>query len=135
MNPNDLLFVYLSVLRPVLDFAAPTYHPLLTVTQTAALEALQRKAYKIIYGSDVSYLEALACSNTDTLQDRRQKLTENFAIKTQKNPRYTDGWFPKKPPQHYLTRKTRPFLEIQPRTERMKRNPITYMRNFLNDQS
>ena len=26
MSPNGLLFVYLSVLRPVLDFAAPTYH-------------------------------------------------------------------------------------------------------------
>ena len=79
MSPNDLLFVYLSVLRPVLDFAAPTYHSLLSVSQTDTLESLQRKAFKIIY-SDLSYREALAVSNVKTLEDRRFELTKNFAI-------------------------------------------------------
>ena len=63
MSPSDLLFIYLSILRPVLDFAAPTYHSLLTATQTETLEALQRKALKIVYGNDLSYRESLAVAN------------------------------------------------------------------------
>ena len=132
MSPNDLLFVYLSVLRPVLDFAAPTYHSLLSVSQTDTLESLQRKAFKIIY-SDLSYREALAVSNVKTLEDRRFELTKNFAIKASKNPRYSDGWFPKKPNKHYSTRENRPCLEFMPKTERIKKNPITYMTKLLND--
>ena len=133
MASSDLLYVYLTVLRPVLDFAVPTYHSLLTVTQSNSLETLQKKAFKIIYGSDLSYAEELAVANMQPLSERRQKLVENFAVRTQKNPRYSDGWFPKKTNKHYSTRSNRPYLEVQTRTERMKRNPITYMRRVLND--
>ena len=133
MASSDLLYVYQTVLRPVLDFAVPTYHSLLTVTQSNSLETLQKKAFKIIYGSDLSYAEALAVANMQPLSERRQKLVENFAVRTQKNPRYSDGWFPKKTNKHYSTRSNRPYLEVQTRTERMKRNPITYMRRVLND--
>ena len=62
-------------------------------------------------------------------------LTLNFAQSTQKNPRYTDGWFPQKPINHaYPIRKPRPFLETKSKTERMKRNPMNYMRKILNDE-
>ena len=73
LKPGDLLFVYLSVLRPVLDFASPTYHSILTVTQTEILESLQRKALRIIY-NNLSYSEALAVANIKTLNERRLEL-------------------------------------------------------------
>ena len=73
-------------------------------------------------------------TNLETLHDRRTELTMNFATRSLKNPRYTDGWFPKKPQKHYSTRNNRPLLEVLPRTERMKKDPITYMRKLLNDQ-
>ena len=111
MLPGDLLFIYLSILRPVLDFAAPTYHSLLSATQTETLETLQRKALKIVYGNSVSYREALAIANIQTLNDRRAELLKKFAEKTLKNPRYSDGWFPKIPQKQYKTRQNRPFLE------------------------
>ena len=55
MQPSDLLFVYLSILRPVLDYAVPTYHPLLTLAQSDNLESLQKRALKIVYGPSLSY--------------------------------------------------------------------------------
>ena len=134
MSSNDLLFIYTSVLRPVLDFACPTYHSLLTSTQADCLETLQRKALKIVY-SGLSYKEALAVSHLETLYDRRTELTKRFAEKTLQNPRYSDGWFPQKPKKHYSTRENRPLLEVLPRTERMKKDPITYMRRLLNDNA
>ena len=133
MCSRDLLYVYNSILKPVLDFAAPAYHSLLTVTQTESLERLQKKALSIIYGQQFSYLEAMAVSNLCTLKERREELTKNFALAALKNPRYSDGWFPQKPPKHYDTRMNRPYEEDIVRTERMKKNPLTYMKRILND--
>ena len=133
MSSADLLLVFVTVLRPVLDFAAPVYHPLLTVCQTKDIELLQKKAMKIIYGPEISYQESLAVSNLTSLEERREVLTQNFAVAAEKNPRYTDGWFPKKPTQPYQIRRPRPYLETKSKTERMRKNPLNYMRKVLND--
>ena len=133
MSASGLLVVYCSVLRPVLDFACPSYHPLLTQNQKHSLESLQKKALKIVYGPGISYQEAIAVANISTLEDRRETLTKQFALATSKNPRYSDGWFPKKPTRTHNTRNIRPYVEVIPKTERMKKNPITYMRKILND--
>ena len=133
MAPCDLLYMYCTVLRPVLDFATPTYHPLLNITQTKSLESLQRRALKIVYGTEIGYQEALALANITTLQERREAITLKFATNAQSNPRFTDRWFPKKPVRQYLTRHNRPFVEERVKTERMKKNPLTYMRRTLND--
>ena len=113
--------IVIGNLKPVLDFAAPAYHSLLTATQTESLERLQKKALSIIYGQQFSYLEAMAVSNLCTLKERREELTKNFALAALKNPRYSDGWFPQKPPKHYDTRMNRPYEEDIVRTERMKK--------------
>ena len=42
MPQSDLLFLYKSVIRPVLDFAAVAYHTMLTAGQTYRLEQLQK---------------------------------------------------------------------------------------------
>ena len=97
------------------------------------LESLQRQALKIVYGTEICYKEALALANIKSLEDRRTELTLKFATSAQSNPRFSDGWFPKKNPSHYLTRQNRPFFEERVRTERMKKNPLTYMRRALND--
>ena len=133
MSPADLLLVFTTILRPVLDFAAPAYHPLLTVGQTKDLEMLQKKALKIVYGPTIRYEEALALANLTTLEERRETLVTNFAISAERNPRYTDGWFPKKLNQKYSIRKPRPYMETKSKTERMRKNPINYMRRLLND--
>ena len=133
MGPTDLLFIYTTMLRPVLDFAAPSYHSLLTAAQTEQIERLQKKSLRVVYGPEISYREAIAIANICTLKERREQLTKRFALATVKNPRYKDGWFPLKPPIPYNTRINRPYLECATRTERMRKNPLTYMRRLLND--
>ena len=132
MAESDLLFVYLSVLRPVLDFAVPAYHSLLTAAQSLQLERLQLKAMKIIYSHDTTYSQAIEKSGILSLEERRKELVLNFALKTTKNNRFADGWFPKQPPCTYNVRKQRVYKKFKARTERQKRNPIFYMRKILN---
>ena len=134
MTSSDLLFVYITMLRGVLDFAVPAYHSLLTVTQSAEIESLQRKALRIVYGPEISYQEALAISNLTTLYDRRLELTKKFALKTANNPRFSDGWFPKQPPSSYPLRQQKIYQERRARTERMRKNPICFMQRLLNEE-
>ena len=55
MPDPDLILIYKTVLQPILDNAAPTYHSMLTEGQRVAIERLQRMAYKIVYGETIIY--------------------------------------------------------------------------------
>ena len=93
METDDLLFIYKSVIRPVLDFCAVTYHSMLTDKQSAALE-MQKCAFRVIYGYGVTYADSLAVSGTDSLVTRREIQLENFALKASNSARFKDKWFP-----------------------------------------
>ena len=77
---EDLLKCYYSLVCPVLDYAAPVYHPMLNATQSECLEKLQRDSLKTIFGFERSYREILQDENIESLIDRRQVLFDNFAL-------------------------------------------------------
>ena len=87
--PNlDVLAIYQSMARPVLEFASPAFHPLLTAAQSGHLERLQARAYKIIIGWNVSYNTAINMTSTPRAAERREKLCQNFAKKPSKNVQF-----------------------------------------------
>ena len=69
-----------ALVSPVLDFAVPAYHPLLTKEQSDNLECWQRRAFKIIYGWAYSYSE--------NLELRQAQLCDQFAKKASVHPRF-----------------------------------------------
>ena len=133
MATNDLLYFYKSVIRPVLDFCAVTYHSMLSEKQSLDLEKLQKCAFRLIYGSDIVYRDALAISNTDSLEDRRQTQLENFTVKVSKNPRFKDKWFPLNTNSYtdQLQRKLK-YKELNYGTKRLGDSPLFEMRRILN---
>ena len=69
---------YVAEIRPVLEYAFPVWHSSLTVAQTIkALESLHQRAMKIIF-PDKDYLLSLIVASVDTLESRREHLTERF---------------------------------------------------------
>ena len=133
MSTCDLLFMYKTVIRPVLDFCAPTYHPMLTEQQTLVLERLQKCAFRLIYGSEVSYLDALSISGTDSLEDRRKIQLENFAVRASNNPRFKDKWFPLNNNEYTCQLRNRPkYQEMNYKTSRLGNSPLFEMRRILN---
>ena len=132
MSQNDMLFTYKSVIRPVLDFAATAYHTLLTQEQSMAIERLQLRAMKAIFGANVSYRTVVESGKIDLLYDRREKSLRNFAIKASKLERCTD-WFPLNHDiDHNLRRREKYFIP-QLRTDRAMKSPIIRMRQILNE--
>jgi hypothetical protein len=79
--PRDqLLHFYLAVIRPVLEYAAPVWQHLLNKSQSDRIEAIQRRAIRIIYTCthDMSYANALYMADITSLATRREQLSRNF---------------------------------------------------------
>ena len=128
---SDLLKIYQTVIRPTLEYAVPTYHPMLTKEMCEEIESVQRRACKLIFGWDSNYDKLLEDKKIESLHDRREKMTLSFARKTLKNPRFA-SWFPQRNYGDLNLRKEKKFDELFARTERLKKSPLFYMRRALN---
>ncbi len=69
--PNDIVAVFCSIIRSVLEYRCEVWHPGLTKQQSATIEHLQRCALQIAY-PDLGYKEALEVAGLTTLAQRRQ---------------------------------------------------------------
>ena len=132
MSNNDLLFVYKSVIRLVLDFASMAYHTMLTKTQSERLERLQQRALKCIFGVDRSYNSVIEAENVPRLDCRREEMFERFSVKSSKNPRFKDRWFPLSAQTPHDTRRPLKYAEFHARTDRLLNSPLYQMRKRLN---
>jgi hypothetical protein len=71
---DDLLHFYLTVIRPVLEYACPAWSTSLTQDQINRIDRIQKRAMLIIYGAN--YKEA--CNNVSPLCERREQLCQRF---------------------------------------------------------
>ena len=86
---------------------------------------------KIVYGTDVSYRNALTRSSLQRLADRRAEICKKFAIKTLQNPRY-EHWFPANDPVTYDLRKREKIKQYKPNTNQLIKSPLYNMISILN---
>lgn len=131
---KDLVAGYKSYVRPVLEYADPSFSTVITGEQSERIERCQRVAMRTIYGGKRSYASALEESGLERLDDRRAELTEKFAVKTYLNPRFSGQWFPAKPETPHWTRKTEKIQIEKANCTRKQRAPVHAMRKILNDK-
>ena len=129
LSEQELLDVYKSVVRSVIEFSAVVYHSMLTIEQSKSLERLQMQSLKCIYGVQYSYRKLLEITGLETLEERRIQACDNFARKCL-DSRFSH-WFPRRERREGL-RRGKTFKEEYARTNRMKNTPIYYMRRRLN---
>jgi len=75
--PNShLLHVYITVIRPVLEYCAPVWHYALTKAQSESLEAVQKRAIHITHNltRGMPYSSMLFHVNLDSLAARREDI-------------------------------------------------------------
>ena len=72
INSSDVVSVYCSLIRTILEYASPVWHAGLTKTQSDRIEGVQKRCLKIVF-PDLSYEEALFVSGIEKLSDRRDK--------------------------------------------------------------
>ena len=77
ISQAEALCFYMTVIRPVLEYACPVWHSMLTKKLSSAIRSQQIRVMRIIY-VDVKYGEVLVTAGIPTLHDRREMLTSNF---------------------------------------------------------
>jgi len=83
-----ILYFYTTVIRRIVEYASPLWHPTLTKSQGERLEAFQCRAINIIfcYSSPTSYFSTLAEAGFPSLQARRSDHSKLFYQKQFANP-------------------------------------------------
>ena len=131
-NTEELVKIYKTVIRPVFDFCAVVYHPLLTDEQDQLLERLQRQALKVIYGTNLTYTEMRGKAGISTLRQRRIELSDKFAEKCLKNERFSH-WFRENQKSRRSSRSAgEKYEEGFARCQRYYNSPLFFMRRRLN---
>ena len=77
INQQDLITVYLSVVRPVFEYACPVWHTNLPKYLSDDVEMVQKRVMKSIYPG-MSYIDILNLLGLQTLYDRRVYLCTKY---------------------------------------------------------
>ena len=110
LDKKTLTEIYSSLVHPVIEFAAPVYHHMLSDELSEEIERMQRQMFKSIYAMKTSYANAISESGYERLDDRRSSLALKFALKAEKNPRFTH-WFHPQLESVYGLRRTQKYAE------------------------
>ena len=130
----DLLAVYTTQIRSLLEFAVAVWNGGITVAQSAQLERVQKCALAIILSNNyIDYENALSETQFETLATRRKLLCLKFAKKASKHPKFAN-WFCQSQTKAYNTRKpNEKFKPVISRTSRYEKSPIAYLTKLLNE--
>ena len=128
-----MLSLYKTLIRPIADYAAVVYGPMLTKDQGERLERQQRQVLKVTFGHQVPYREIIEKYDICKLSERRGQLLDQFIISTMKNEKYRDRWLPIRNTGARVLRSERPFKEKHARTERLKKSPLYTIRRRANE--
>ena len=128
-----LLQIFKVMLRPHLEYCSPVFNPMLSKEQSNWLERQQKRALKVIYGFEESYEEILERTGVQTLEERREIASNDFALKLVKSERFS-GLFPLNhyPEEMVGLRSQKKYKEKFARTDRLYKSPLYTMRRYFN---
>ena len=130
---EELVRVYCTYVRPLAEYASVAWGPMITQEQAHLLERQQCQALKNVYGLGISNKKMCDRAGIESLQERRSKAVNKFAIKSLNNPRFK-GWFPERPAslRNHRSDTRRKYEEPIIRKERHWNSPLNTMRRSLN---
>ena len=121
----DLLRVYVSVIRPVLEYACPVWHTSLPMYLSDHIETIQKRCLRTIFPG-YSYDEARSISNLPTLFERRTKLCQSYFRKMQNADHKLHKLLPKQRSIPYGLRTYNTLPVPLARTDRFRRSLIPW---------
>ena len=105
---SDLITLYKSFIRPLMEYAAPVWNGALIQDQVVRLERVQKRALRVILGAEyLSYTQALSHFNLDSLAIRRNQISLSFFKKTLDHTNLFRKFFT---PQHTRMLRNKPSI-------------------------
>ena len=124
LSAKDLVTVYSTTIRPILEYAAPVWHTSLTKQQSDTIEHIQKRVLKIVF--NCPYKEGLVKSGLTTLHHRRDQLIKDFFKKMQDPNHKLNILLPRQKTNSYSTRGSKKFEMPKCKTNRFKNSLIPY---------
>ena len=95
VNQADLITIYISVVRPVVEYACPVWNTNLPIYLSDNIEMIQKRAVRAIFPG-MSYDDILTHINLSTLKDRRDYLCKKYFINMQARSHKVNCLLPEK---------------------------------------
>ena len=136
VSNDDMFHFYISVIRPVLEYAAPAWHTSLTGALSDQIEAVQKRALRLIYGSSLfshrNYESFCSELGISTLRDRREDLCKSFFMGLLDPNSCLHHLVPNRKDSTSLLRNSFPYQIPFARTNRYKNSFILYaLRHYV----
>ena len=97
VNQADLVTIYISVVRPVVEYACTVWSTNLPVYLSDNIEIIQKRAVRAIFpGMSYDDISLLTQINLSTLKDRRDYLCKKYFINMQARSHKSTVYCPKK---------------------------------------
>ena len=130
---EDLVDIYVLMIRSLTEYCSVVWHSRLTVEQTNKLERIQKICLKVILGDSYTrYSEALDMCSLVSLHQRREDRCLSFARKCLQHP-LNKRLFPLNQDKHSLHDKSREKFTVNfARGDAYKNSTIPYLQRRLN---
>ncbi|XP_071948970.1 uncharacterized protein [Antedon mediterranea] len=133
---DDLITVYTSYIRPILEYACQVWHGAITKKMANSIETIQKRACRIMLGATyISYDNALEVTGLPSLGARRDTLVLSFGRGLLKSNCFRDMLPPCRGQKRTLrsnTTSTGSLLPPRCKTERYQRSAIPTIVKFIN---
>ena len=134
LDHQKLVRAYSCLIRPLCEYACPSWHSLLTAEQAEMLERQQSQALKNVFGTGLSACKMRQKAGVELLSRRREKICVKFANKCVTNVR-TAHWFQERSNPNYSRRSNTNYpryKEPTARTDRFRNSPKNFLIRLLN---
>ena len=134
-SKSDLLDVYYKHIRSQCEHAVPVWNNYLTKKEANKIEGIQRVAIQTIFDTNYrDYRKVLKKTGIKSLSFRRKKLCLNFAIRSLKHKKFNSWFVPEIPLKNNIYKKQL-FKPVIGYKKRLKRSPIGYLTELLNNHN
>ena len=122
---RDIVLVYISTIRSILEYACAVWHSGLTRAQSEEIERVQMRSLKIIY-PDLSYSKAMREANIDRLNVRRENIVRHLFEEIKKPGHVLNDLLTPRKDHGHNTRNTYMYEIPAARTQRFLNSFIPY---------
>ena len=119
VNQADLVTIYISVVKPIVEYACPVWHTNLPIYLSNNIEMIQKRAVREIFPG-MSYVDILNHINLSTLKEIRDYLCKKYFINMQVRSHKVNCLLPEKWLVDYNLRRGNMYPLTVTRTNRYK---------------
>ena len=130
---KHLFKIFCVFVRPIIEYASPTYHSMLTKRQSDDLEVLQRQTIRICFRFQLSASQIMTDLVIKTLTARRIRRVDTFIMKALNYPRFGPRWLAQRQLPGHQLRNARVYEESMATKKRYFNSPLSYKKRRLKE--